>query len=166
MLASTTNARQWKPGTLEAIQDYVIIEHAPSANEFIIVMWLAPELLGDEVNDAAVDSFFEEYIMLGIGHASISDLGEWSFTPPTGVMLETKSEGERPPISDIALPPMATMLESGLGSIFAAGMGQFGESINWFFFPANGIMSCAPGKFWIVYGPERYEYETPIPGCE
>ncbi len=164
-VAAGAQARQWKPPPQDRAIEYAQIIDRLSDRETVMVMWLAPEILDKSTESRAFRSILRVYTIIGIGHANASAAGAWTFTVPEGVHLETGTDQVRAPLDRATLPPNIAGTISMLGELLAQGMGAFGQDIVWFVFDGKGLESCGEGSFRVVYADERYEYETPIPGC-
>lgn len=159
------DARQWKPSTTQMASDYLTIEHQKSENEFVLVMWMAPAMLGNTPEVKQAREFLSTYPMFLVAHAEITPLGEWKFIDPVDVVVETVDGEVRKPISSADLPPLLNTMQQYLSQILAQGMGQLGQNATSYVFAGQGINECKEGAIWLRYAGERYEYKTPVPGC-
>ncbi len=164
-IAARAEARQWKPPSQDQALEYAQIIDRRSDRETVMVMWLAPEVLEKSAESRIFRSVLRVYTIIGVGHANASPAGAWTFTVPEGVHVETGTDQVRAPLDRATLPPNIAGTISMLGELLAQGMGAFGPGIVWFVFDGKGLESCQAGGVRVVYADERYEYETPIPGC-
>lgn len=159
------NARQWRATPTSQAQEYVFIDDDRSESELVMIMWISPEILERSSENEAARSMLQEYVLVGVVHVNISDMVEFTFTTPTGVLLQTANGEQRQPLAENSLPPLVAGTLSVLKASFAQGIGAMGQGFRWHVFHGAGIDSCQKGIFWIAYAGERYDYETPIPGC-
>lgn len=167
VLGSTSagQARRWKPTDQERAEEYLQILHRKSANELVLLIWLAPSILGGAPENETGMEVLSRYIIIMLAHAETTALGKQKFKIPDGVMIETGSGEFRRRIPDEDLPPVVSITKSLIGSVFAGGFGPFGPNADTFLFDGEGIDDCGKGVLWVHYDGERYEYLTPIPGC-
>lgn len=62
--------------------------------------------------------------------------------------------GLRPSISGILLK-----------KIIAEGLGKLGGGLEIYVVDGKSVNRCQKGSLWVNYMEERYEYQTPLPGC-
>jgi hypothetical protein len=165
-LGSATWARQWNPSLLDSAQEYLRIEHNLSDQEAIFVIWFAPEHFPEKDENRVVREMAQEFMIIGIVHFSISDLGVWTFENPEEVTVELANAEFLAPLSQESLPPVVTYITELLGEITASGMGRLGEGFKYFIFDGTQLDRCVEGRLWVNYLRERYEYQTPLPGCD
>ncbi len=159
-------ARQWKPEKTKQAIDYLSIQYYMPGNEFVIIQWMAPTMLEDTPEQKKSREILAKYVMIFVAHARITSLGNWEYTDPSGVVIETGDNKIQQPISDNDLPPVVSGFISMFSQIFAKGMGQMGQHAVMKVFDKHGISDCQKGAFWVHYVGERFEYQTPIPGCD
>jgi hypothetical protein len=116
-------ARQWKPTKTSLAQEYLKIEHQRSENEIVLVMWLAPSFIENIPGNEAAREALSEYAMIVLTHAQISTLGQWSFTEPKDVVIETGDNDIRQPIPEGRLPPLVSAMSGMLSKILSQGLG-------------------------------------------
>lgn len=162
---SAGHARRWKPTNQERAEEYLQIHHRKSATETVILIWLAPSIMGSVPENETGMEVLSRYIIVLLAHAETTGLGEQKFRTPDGVMIETGRGEFRRSIPDEDLPPVVTITKSLIGSVFAGGFGPFGPNAETFLFDGEGVDDCGKGALWVHYDGERYEYLTPIPGC-
>lgn len=165
LAAADAHAREWKPSIRTLAEDYVRIVDRRGADEFVVMMWLAPETVPDGPESAVTRQFLADYMVIALMHAEVSDLGELRFRGVPTLALADADGGPRAPMPADALPPAFGGTIATLKGMFAQGMGPMGRGINWFVFDGEGVSSCAEGVIRIPYEGETYEYQTPIPGC-
>lgn len=163
--ADSVSARQWKPSALTAAQEYLQIDHSLSDQEGVIVIWLAPEFFANTAEERVVRDMTREYLFVALIHFSISDFGEWSFETPSDLKVELANAAMLTPLPQESLPPLVTSVTRAIGDVMAAGLGKMGEGINLFLFDGTRVDRCEDGAIWVNYLKERYEYQTPLPGC-
>lgn len=165
-MGSEAWARKWKPSPAIAAQEYLAIEHNLSEKEFVTIIWMAPEYFEDTAENKAIRDLFQKYLVVGVMHGSINQFGEWTIEKPLGV---TADKGHSQPLASISQedkPPLLITTIEFLKRIMAGGLGQLGGGIEYFVFDGTPVKSCAKGTVWVTYLSERYEYQTPIPGCK
>ncbi len=165
-LGSAAWARQWKPTPTESAQDYLQIEHGLSDQEGVIIFWFAPEYFEDADENRVIRKMTQEYMLVVIIHFSISDFGVWTFENPAEITVELVNTEPLTPLPQERLPPLVTTMTEFLKKIIASGIGKMGEGMKIFVFDGTRFDRCAEGALWVAYLHERYEYQTPIPGCE
>ena len=158
-------ARQWKPTPLQQAQDYLQIEHNISETEGVIVIWLAPQFFGEEAMDPAMKQVFDQYTMVSIIHFAVNEIGQFQAIEPSGVTVELPDAEPLQPLPENEIPPLASTILHFLETSLAGGLGPMGQNIKTFVYDGSNVDSCRPGKLWIAYLEERYEYDTPVPGC-
>ena len=159
-------ARKWKPGKTQQAIDYLSIQYLMPGNEFVIIQWMAPTMLADTPENKISRDMLSKYVMILVAHARVTSLGQWEHTDPSGVVIETGDNKIQQPISDNNLPPVVSGYISTFSQIIAKGMGKLGERAVVMTFDKHGINDCQKGAFWVHYVGERFEYQTPIPGCD
>ena len=164
-LAGPALARQWKPTPLQQAQDYLQIEHSISDTEGIIVIWLAPQFFGEEAMDAATRQAFAQYTMVSVIHFAVNEVGQFQAIEPSGVTVELPDAEPLQPLPASEIPPLVSSMLHFLEASLSGGLGTMGQNIKTFVYDGSNIDSCGPGKLWVAYLEERYEYETPVPGC-
>lgn len=165
-LPSRANARKWRVKPTDLASDYSQIIDQRPGNEVVVIYWVAPETLDANVqNNETLKAMLREQVIVGVAHGSTSQQGRLSFRVPEGVTLEDGEGKQREPIAKEAWPPLVAAFSTMIQSFFVQSMGQMGSGFHWFVFDGKGIDSCGKGRFWIRYASERYNYDTPIPGC-
>ncbi len=165
-LGSTAWARQWKPSPTDAAQDYLQIEHNLSDEEQVMIFWFAPEFFEDTDENRFIRDMFQEYMLVAIVHWSMSNLGVFKFENPAEVTVELGNSESLTPLPQESLPPLVTVLILYLEKVVASGLGKMGEGMKFFVFDGTQFDRCAEGVLWINYLRERYDYQTPLLGCE
>ena len=163
-MAAEATAREWKPSLRTVAEDYLRIVDRRAEDEFVVMMWLAPETVPDGPESAVTRKFLEDYLVIALMHTEVSEFGELRFRGVPTLALAADN-GPKAPMPADALPPAFGGTIAMLKGMFAQGMGAMGRGINWFVFDGAGVSSCAEGMLRIPYEGETYEYETPIPGC-
>ena len=107
----------------------------------------------------------QEYMIVAIIHFSISDLGVWAFENPTEITVELANSKSLAPLPQEDLPPVVTTTVELMRKIMAAGMGKMGEGMKFFLLDGTQFDRCSKEALWINYLHERYEFQTPLPGC-
>lgn len=158
-------ARQWKPTPLQQAQDYLQIEHNISETEGVIVIWLAPQFFGEDAMDPAMQQVFDQYTMVSIIHFAVNEIGQFQAIEPVGVTVELPDTEPLQPLPANEIPPLVSSILHFLETSLAGGLGAMGQNIKTFVYDGASVDSCRPGKLWIAYLEERYEYDTPVPGC-
>lgn len=165
-LSDTAWSRQWKPTEIEAAQDYLQVTHSISAGEVVIIYWFAPEYFENTADNRQIREMVESYMMVGIVHFSVSDLGEWEFKDPTEVAVDLGNSELLSYIPPHSLPPVVRNITILLRDVLAAGIGRAGQEMEILVYDGKRVSRCTEGVVWINYLQERYEYQTPLPGCE
>ena len=166
LLSDATSARQWKPTVLQAAQDYLQLEHAISDSEHVQLIWLAPQFIEGNLDNSAARSILGDYVLIAIVHYSVTDLGEFQIRPPESVVATSKALGDLKPIPDQELPPLVSAFVHAFAKALADGLGKVGTGMKTFVYDGSQIDSCKPGTLWVSYLKEKYEFVTPVPGCQ
>jgi hypothetical protein len=163
---STGEARKWRVKPHDLASDYSqIIDQRPD-NEVVVVYWFAPETLNANMPNAdALKAMLREHMIVGIAHGSAAQAGRIDFRAPEAPVLEDSDRKQRQTVAKENWPPLVTAFSAVIQKLLTQSLGQLGEGFHWFVFEAKGIDSCGKGRFWIQYAGERYNYDTPIPGC-
>jgi hypothetical protein len=165
-IKSPAEARKWKPKQSDLASDYSQIIDKRANGELIMIFWMAPESVDEnEPNSRDVRAVLRDYLLLGVVHAKFSPLGQMEFKIPEEVFLEDSNGKHRQGLAKDSLPPTVIGFSTVLQSIMVQSLGPMGQGIKWLVFDGKGIESCGKGRFWINYASERYNYDTPIPGC-
>lgn len=159
-------ARKWKPNPYEVAQDYLLIDHGISAQEKVLIFWFAPEYFPDTPQTSALRNMLQDYMMVGVIHFTVSDLGEFEMNNSTELEVELPNSVILNPLSESNLPPLVTSLPDVLKKIIAGGMGKVGSGLKVFIYDGKQIDRCSSGIIKINYLAERYEFQTPLPGCK
>ena len=159
-------ARQWKPTKTSQAQEYLKIEHQKSENELVLVMWIAPSFIENIPEYEVAREALSEYVMILLAHAHISSLGQWSFTEPKDVVIESGDNDIRQTVPEGRLPPLVSATTEMLSKVLGQGLGALGQNSVTYVFPGFRIHDCQEGVLWVIYDSERYEFITPIPGCD
>jgi len=166
ILPPTAEARKWRVKPTDLASDYSQIIDQRPGNEVVVVYWIAPETMDANMQNAdAIKAMLREHMIVAVAHGSATASGRLSFRVPEGVALEDGEGKQREPLPKEAWPPMVTSFSAVIQGFLVQSMGQLGNGFHWFVFDGKGIDSCGKGRFWIRYAGERYNYETPIPGC-
>jgi len=96
----------------------------------------------------------------------ISDFGVWEFKDPSGVAVELANAELLTILPQESLPPVVKGTTGVMKDILASGLGKMGEGMAILVYDGKRISRCTEGVLWINYLQERYEYQTPLPGCE
>lgn len=159
-------ARKWRLKPSDLAADYTqIIDQRPD-NDVVVINWIAPETMDATVpNVEAYRSMLREYVLVGVAHGSANKSGRLNFRVPEGPALQTSDGKSRQPLAKESWPPMVSAFSAVIQTFMTQSLGQLGEGFHWFVFEGKGIESCGKGRFWAAYAGERYNYDTPIPGC-
>ena len=162
----TSEARKWRVRPHDLASDYSqIIDHRPG-NEVVVVYWIAPETMDANMSNVdAIRTMLREHMLVAIVHGSATKAGRLDFRVPETPILEDGERKQRQPLAKENWPPMVTAYSELMERFLTQSLGQLGEGFHWFVFDGKGIDSCNKGRFWIQYAAERYNYDTPIPGC-
>ena len=164
-LISGAEARQWKPTKEQQVQDYLQIRYQTSDNTIVFLQWIAPAMFPDTAETKVAREMTSKYVIVLLGHARVTKMGQWQYATPSNVLLETVDGKFRRPLSDDEMPPTVFGFVSTLSKVIAQGLGPLGRRIVTKVYSSEGISDCGKGGFWIRYGGERYDYQTPLPGC-
>ena len=159
-------ARTWKPSTQDFAYEYLMIEHSLSDREQVVIVWMAPELVKDTEINRLFRKMVQEYMLIGVIHASLGDFGAWNMVNPVKVTVDIGNSESLTPLSQETLPPLVTTMIDLFKKILAGGLGKLGGGLKVFVFDGTRVDRCAKGVVWVNYLRERYKYQTPIPGCE
>lgn len=166
ILPSTVEARKWRVKPTDLASEYSQIIDQRPGNEVVVVYWIAPETMDANMQNAdAIKAMLREHMIVAVAHGSTSQQGRLSFRFPEGVALEDGEGKQREPLGKEAWPSMVTSFSAVIQGFLVQSMGQLGNGFHFFVFDGKGIDSCGKGRFWIRYAGERYNYDTPIPGC-
>ncbi len=165
LAAGPAAARQWQATPTALATEYIGIIDQRSANEIVIVMWMAPEIVEDTAENAAARKILSDYVVIGVVRATISNQGVFTYAPPSEVLVSVQGGAARGPLADDAMAPVTVAVLAAMQSMMEQALGPMGEGMQWFAFDGDGIESCGKGEFWVAYAGENYNYETPIPGC-
>ena len=108
----------------------------------------------------------QEYMLIAIVHFSISNLGVWTFEDPADLTVELVNSVSLTSLPQESLPPVVSIVIDLLKKVIASGIGKMGEGVKFIVFDGTQFDRCAEGVLWVNYLRERYEYQTPLPGCE
>lgn len=164
--AQSADARQWNATPAALAQDYAQIIDTRSDREIVLVLWIAPQILPDNPENQAARDILARYLLVATVHADVSTVGTMSFRPPAEIVLHTDSGDERAPLDDGAIPPAAFGMMTAMQRVFTQSLGNMGAGTHWVTFDGAGVDGCGPGVFWIEFAGEKYDYQTPIPGCQ
>ena len=159
-------ARQWKASKARQALEYVQIQYHKPGNEFVFVQWMAPTAVESTPQNATAREILTTYVLISVAHAHINNLGQWNYTDPTDVVIETGNSKTHRPVSPTTLPPAVSGFLTAYSRIIADGIGRLGKNMVTLVFANTGISDCREGVFWVRYAGERFEYKTPIPGCD
>jgi hypothetical protein len=160
------DARKWRVKPSDLAADYSQIIDQRAGNEVVVIYWVAPETMDASIqNVEAFRSMLRDYIIVGAAHGTASQTGRLNFRVPEGLVVQSGDGKARQPLAKETWPPLVTAFSTVIQNFMSQSMGQLGEGFNWFVFEGKGIESCGKGRFWVAYAGERYNYETPIPGC-
>jgi hypothetical protein len=163
---SAAEARKWKPKPSDLASDYVQIQDNRSNGEFVLILWMAPESIDEKTpGSAEMRSVLSEFMFIGVAHGSFSPLGRFESKSVQGVNVELADGKARQPLQKESLPPTVIGMLSVLQAGIVQSLGPVGQSFQVHVFEGKDIQSCGKGRFWVVYNGERYDYNTPIPGC-
>ena len=159
------SARQWNATPTALAMDYVQIIDQRSQNEIVMLMWMAPPLLPDHPQNKEAREIVKQFIVLGVVHAKISNLGKFSFKdlPPPQMRVSATSYVEA--IEVTSLPPVIVGVITTLQAVLRQNLGPMGKGIKWFVYDGKSVESCGRGRFWVKVTGTEYDYVTPIPGC-
>lgn len=165
LAARSGAAREWKPIAQSLAENYAQIVDRRSPHEVVFVLWLVPELLPDGPESAIARQILDDYLVIAVIHADVSELGEFSFRPVDDLTVNTIPDGTLRPLLADALPPAVAGTLSTLRGVFGQTLGPMGQGAHWFAFKGDRVSSCKAGAFSVPYDGVDYSYETPIPGC-
>lgn len=165
VLFGSADARQWNASPVNLAIDYAQIIDQRAEGEFVMLTWLPPEMLEDEAEYRTAKAVLSEYFVITAVLTKVSPSGQYTFPNTEAVVL--LSGNNRKPVAtpETELPPSASEVINTLGSMMALGLGPMGEGMKLFVFKDTGINSCGDGEFWVLFADEKYDYQTPIPGC-
>ena len=157
-------ARPWKPTPQAIINDYSLITHQRSPQEYVMVMWSVAE--GQLNLPPQAVHLLRKYMIIGIVHMTMTQLGEMRFQTPVNVRVQLEGRKVREPIDRANLPPAVIGYLATFGTIMSKNMGPLGQGIHSFVFDSTDIAVCGQGKVLVLYAGERYLYGLPFPGCD
>ncbi|SRR5581483_1291063 len=159
-------ARKWRIAPTDLAGDYSqIIDQRPD-HDVVVIYWIAPETMNPAMpNVEAYRTMLREHLIIGVAHGTPSNSGHLAFRVPEGVAVLTGDGKARQPLAKESWPPMVNAFSAMIQNFMTQSLGQLGEGFHWFVFEGKGIESCGKGRFWVSYAGEKYNYDTPIPGC-
>lgn len=166
LVATAAESRVWKPSPMALAHDYLILQHQRSSTEIVLVLWVAPPIFEDTAENALMRELTADYTMILVAHANVKKYGTVEFTDASEAVLETATGKRRHPIDPHDLPPLVAMLHDSLPGLMAQVVGPLGQNLQPLVFDGAGIDACAKGGVWLHYAGERYEFLTPVPGCD
>lgn len=158
-------AREWRPTAQSLAENYAQIVDRRSPHEVVFMLWLAPELIPAGPESAKARQILDDYLVIAVIHADISELGEFSFRRIGDLAVNTVPDGTLKPLVADAVPPAVSGTLSTLRGVFGQALGPMGRGAHWFAFDGRRISSCRAGAFSVPYDGVDYAYQTPIPGC-
>lgn len=162
--AGDADAREWRASPVSQAMEYLQIIDRRSPSEGVLVLWMSRDALSNTPEFKIGRALLAENLVFSVAHWDVSTTGDFSFREIVPPVLETPS-GTRMPLDEDELNPAGAGLRAGLKAQIAQAFGDMGKGLRWFVYDADGVDSCTEGILWLVYGGERYEYRTPIPGC-
>jgi len=159
-------ARKWRITPADLAGDYSqIIDQRPD-HDVVVIYWIAPETMNPAIQNVdAYRAMLREHLIVGVAHGSPTKSGHLAFRIPEAVSVLTDDGKSRQPLAKESWPPMVGAFSAVIQNFMTQSLGQLGEGFHWFVFEGKGIESCGKGRFWVAYGGEKYNYDTPIPGC-
>jgi hypothetical protein len=159
-------ARKWRVTPTDLAGDYTQIIDQRSDKDVVVIYWIAPETMNPEMQNAEVyRAMLRENLIVGVAHGTPSNTGRLNFRVPEGLSVQTCDGKSRQPMAKESWPPMVSAFSAVIQNFMTQSLGQLGEGFHWFVFEGKGIESCGKGRFWVSYAGEKYNYDTPIPGC-
>ncbi len=158
-------ARQWKPSSLQAAQEYLNLNHSLKNGDQILLMWIAPQYIEQSKSTEPARKLLKQYTLLGISHYNVDNTGVFNITKIDDISIELSNSKVLKPVDEDKLPPLIPTFTTFLSKALAGGMGRIGKSIKYYTFDAGGIDGCGGEMFFVKYLDERYEFKAPIPGC-
>jgi len=159
-------ARKWRVKPSDLAADYSQIIDQRPGNDVVVIYWIAPETMNAGMqNVETYRSMLREHVIIGVAHGTASQGGRFNFRAPEGLTLQTSDGQSRQPMAKESWPPMVSAFSAVIQNFMTQSLGQLGEGFHWFVFEGKGIESCGKGRFWVSYAGEKYNYDTPIPGC-
>ena len=165
-LCSRADARKWRVRPHDLAADYSQIIDQRGGGEVVVVYWIAPETIDPGMRQAeTLKAMLKEHIVVAVAHGTAGQGGRLNFETPQGVTIEDENKKQREPLAKENWPPLVSAYTAVMQKFLSQTTGQLGSGLHWFVFNGEGIESCGKGRFWITYAGERYNYDTPIPGC-
>jgi hypothetical protein len=164
--SSDVSARKWKATKQQQALDYLQIDYHSSDREFIIVQWLAPAMIENNLQTKTIREMLDLYVVVLVAHMKISSLGQVESVSPTGISAETADKKIHQPVAEGDLPPALSGYMHAYKKVMEGGLGPAGKGAVVMAFGKTGAKGCSQGALWIRYAGERFEYKTPVPGCE
>jgi hypothetical protein len=163
---STADARKWKVRPHDLAAEYSQIIDQRGGGEVVVVYWIAPETIDPGMQQAeTLKAMLRERIIVALAHGTAGQGGRLNFRTPEGVTIEDGNKKLREPLAKENWPPLVLAYTGVMQNFLSQTTGQLGSGFHWFVFESKGVESCGKGRFWIAYAGERYNYDTPIPGC-
>jgi hypothetical protein len=166
VLCSTADARKWRVRPHDLAAEYSQVIDQRGGGEVVVVYWIAPETIDPGMQQAEVlKTMLKEHVIVALTHGTAGQGGRLDFRAPEGVMVEAANKKQRESLAKESWPPLVSAYTLVMQNFLSQTTGQLGSGFHWFVFEGKGIESCGKGRFWITYAGERYNYDTPIPGC-
>lgn len=159
-LATTAEARLWKPADWEVAQDYATITHNKGLEGRVVIHWFASPTFTSATLAASLD----KYVVLSIAHSHFTPTGTTVFDDVVG---EQVMDGQGRVLREIPQTEVPVSLV-GLIAVLQAGYrnaGPTAQNVRFLVFEAGGVGACQSGKLIVAYEGERYEFDAPLPGC-
>jgi hypothetical protein len=166
VLCSTADARKWKVRPHDLAAEYSQIIDQRGGGEVVVVYWIAPETIDPGMQQAeTLKAMLREHIIVALAHGTAGQGGRLNFRTPEAVTIEDGNKKLQEPLAKEDWPPLVSAYTAVMQKFLSQTTGQLGSGFHWFVFEGKGVESCGKGRFWITYAGERYNYDTPIPGC-
>ncbi|MBL6945632.1 MAG: hypothetical protein ISR47_03240 [Rhodospirillales bacterium] len=163
---SDADARSWRSSPQDLAREYLIIQDQRAENEIVLVVWLAPALIPNDPESRAARDSLGRYGVIGVIHARMNDLGEFSFLAANDVKIRISGGAAKRALSRDSIPPVALAGVEAVRSIFEKALGPMGNGTHWHVFDTSSLDSCDNGQLAVLFAGEKYTYDTPIPGCQ
>jgi hypothetical protein len=160
VVATSVQARLWKPTPEQLALDYATINHNKGAEGRVLLGWMASPV----VPSPTVKSLLEKYVVLSIVHTRQAPGGPVTWDDIQGVQV---ADGNGQPLKEVvadAIPPALVGLIAGSDAVMRQSTQGKGK-IYWSVWEAGSVNACQRGKLVVTYDGEAYSYDTPLPGC-
>ena len=166
IISPSLNAREWKPAAIDAARDYLKIEHKLENGQIIVLFWIAPQYLEPRSASHTVRLALLDHIMIAVMHFSFDAAEQVVPQPHSEFAVEARSLGAVQKVGVNDLPTELTSFADSFRKIVTGGDPTLGQAVNIQFYDGSKINYCGQDVLYVNYLEEKYDFKTPLPGCE